>query len=155
MSIPEILSRRISSLDNRDTSHISEVLSSFLHTRGVNTNDTWSPSVDIVESEEYVDVFISVPGVTHSSIDIDFFGNKIHIKGIRDRPYDMTTTTSGIKVKKGEIMYGKFERKLTLPIHVIDRKNVKVHIKNGIICIHIVKDTSGVDHFSVRINENS
>jgi HSP20 family molecular chaperone IbpA len=146
MSLPQLVSHGISLLEGRHPNNITGVLTEFLQSQGVNMNEIWSPAVDIAENDVSVFVYINIPGVKSNSIDVDFFNNRIDIKGERHRPFLDETT-----VLKNEIIYGRFESKIMLPISVTDRRSVSIKTEDGVLMIIINKAREERNRFSVRV----
>jgi HSP20 family molecular chaperone IbpA len=56
---------------------------------------------------------------------------------------------------KNEIIYGKFERHINLPISVTNRDSVKISSNNGVLIIVIDKTREGMNRFSLRVPSSS
>lgn len=144
MSIQQILS-----LVGRQQNNLPGILTEIMQNNGVNMNEIFSPNADVVENDSFVKVYVNIPGVDSDSLDVDFFNNTINITGDRIKPYD-----SDINLIKNEIIYGKFERKIILPISVTKRESVKVNTQNGVLIIIIDKVCEERNRFSIRLNNN-
>lgn len=143
-----MISHGISMMDGNQSNNITGVLSEFLQSQGINMNDeVWTPSVDIIESTSTITVYVNIPGVKPDSIDIDFFNNRVDIKGDRYRPFNYDNIT----IRKNEIIYGNFERKISLPISVTSRESVTINAEDGVLIITIDKAREERNRFSVRI----
>ena len=121
-----------------------DIMNSFINLTGNNTH----PPCDLVESEEEIIVYVDVPGIDKNTISIDFNNNKMIVNANRKQSYDITSTRS-------EIIYGSFEKRITLPMSVTSRNNVRVNIKNGVLKIRIDKTAEGEHSFNVRLDSNS
>ena len=51
-----------------------------------------------------------------------------------------------------EIIYGKFERQIIIPISVTNRESVKISSKNGVLIIVIDKEREERNRFSIRVS---
>lgn len=149
MNLNHIISRGISTIDRNSTNSITGMLTDFLQTQGINMNELWSPELDITETSSEIIVYINIPGVKPNSIDIDFFNNRININGERSCPF-----TNNTNIHHNEIAYGRFERKVALPISVTSRDSVNINFDNGVLIIKIDKAQEESNRFSMRIPEN-
>jgi HSP20 family molecular chaperone IbpA len=110
----------------------------------LNDHNGWHPSVDIVDTPNNMYVYIELPGVTESSIGVDFFNNKLSVSGEKLKRY----TTNSIK---NEIVYGRFVRKITLPISVTSQGNVNIKYGNGVLTLIIDKKKEGQNRFHLGV----
>ena len=99
-----------------------------------NNDNKITPCIDTVDTKDKVYVYMDIPGVLNSSVDINFFENKVCIGGDKIKPYE-------IHALKKEILYGNFFRCVTLPITTteIKKNDVDVKYNNGILAITINK----------------
>ena len=72
----------------------------------------WEPPVDIVESPEGLLVQIALPGVAADSIALSIDANGITLSALREFP----CRDAGSHVHRLEIPYGRFERRIGLPL---------------------------------------
>jgi HSP20 family protein len=72
----------------------------------------WEPPVDIVESPEGLQVQVALPGVAADSITITLDAAGITVSALR--PFPCREGTS--QVHRIEIPYGRFERRIGLPL---------------------------------------
>lgn len=107
----------------------------------------WTPSIDIVDTKNNLYVYMEIPGVSESSISVDFFNNKLSITGEKVKKY----TTSPIK---REIVYGSFKREMVLPISVTNQENVTVQYENGVLILVIDKKKEEQNRFRIGIDGN-
>jgi HSP20 family molecular chaperone IbpA len=108
----------------------------------------WKPSVDISENSNSIKIYCCIPGVKSDTVDVDFYNNKIKISGERDKPY------LDDDIIKQEIVYGKFERNITIPINVTKRDSVNVSSKNGLLCITINKASEEENKFNISLHND-
>jgi len=73
---------------------------------------TWEPPVDIVESADGVRVQVALPGVPAQAITLTLDPAGLHISALRAFPCRDDT----MKVHRLEIPYGRFERRIGLPL---------------------------------------
>jgi len=148
-SFQQLISNSIALLEGQQNSNVSGALSEFLQSQGLNMNEIWQPSVDIVENNDNVTVYMNISGVNNDSIDVDFFNERVVVTGERKRPFSDEMT-----VVKNEIIYGKFERHVNLPISITNRDSVKISSNNGVLVIVIDKTREGRNRFSLRVPSN-
>jgi HSP20 family protein len=72
----------------------------------------WEPPVDIVESPDTLQVHVALPGVAADSIAITLDSGGITVSALR--PFPCRESTS--QVHRIEIPYGRFERRIGLPL---------------------------------------
>jgi len=94
---------------------------------------TWSPAVDICETETEFLVRAEVPGVKRSDIDIRVRGNTLTIEGERKLHH---TGMEGYH--RLERVYGRFQRSFLLP-GAVDQDNIIASLKDGILKIVLPK----------------
>ena len=146
MSLQQLVSNGIALMEGNQSSNVSGALSEFLQSQGMNLNEIWQPAVDIVENDNVVCVYINIPGVKNDTVDVDFFNNRIVVTGERKRPF-----AERMSVVKNEIIYGRFERQIIIPISVTNQENVKITSKCGVLVITIDKTGEGRNRFSLRV----
>jgi len=149
-SFQQLISNSIALLEGQQSSNVSGALSEFLQSQGLNMNEIWQPSADIVEDINNVTVYMNISGVNNDSIDVDFFNERVVVRGERKRPFSDEMT-----VIKNEIIYGKFERHISLPISVTNRDSVKISSNNGVLVIFIDKRREARNRFSLRVPSSS
>jgi HSP20 family protein len=94
---------------------------------------TWSPAVDIYETETEFLVKAEIPEVKQSEIDIRVKGNTLSIEGER-RPH--RSMREGYH--RVERVYGRFQRSFLLPGSV-DQEKITATLKDGILKIVVPK----------------
>jgi HSP20 family molecular chaperone IbpA len=149
-SLQQLVSNGIALMEGNQTNNLTGALSEFLQGQGLNINEIWQPSADIIESENNITVYINIPGVKNDSIDVDFFNNRVIITGERKKPFSANSI-----IVKNEIIYGSFERQVIIPISVTSRENVKINTKNGVLIIIIDKEREQRNRFSVRVSPST
>ena len=95
---------------------------------------SWSPVVDIRETDESYEIKADVPGVKKEDISIDIGENTLTIKG--ERKFEKGNSKENyIRVER---TYGSFTRSFALPQNV-DRGNIKAKYKDGILDLVLPK----------------
>lgn len=112
----------------------------------ITTGGTWSPVVDIYETETEFVVKAEVPEVRRSDLDIRVIDNTLMIKGER-KP--LRTVMEGYY--RIERAYGKFQRSFLLPGSV-DQDNIKATLMDGVLNIVLSKKEKAVPR-QAEINE--
>jgi len=114
--------------------------------RNSSTGD-WKPSLDLLDNDNEISIYLMIPGVKNSSIDIDILNNRMMISGERETPY----SESDYQIKRTEINYGRFQRVITLPISVTNQSSVSTQLKDGVLKVKIDKRIEQQNRFSVRV----
>lgn len=94
----------------------------------------WSPSVDVSEDKENIEIKADVPGVSQADIDISIAGNVLTIKG--ERKHEEKKSEKDFH--RVERFYGSFTRSMTLPEYA-DTSKIRAEYKNGVLDIIIPK----------------
>lgn len=71
----------------------------------------WEPPLDVFEDEREVVVVVAMPGVTADRLQVLREAGTIVVRGVRPLPL----VGSGHRVRRLEIPYGAFERRIPLP----------------------------------------
>jgi HSP20 family protein len=75
----------------------------------------WEPPVDVMESDEAVLVQVALPGVPAAAVVVGFDPGGITVSGVRPFP-----GSSAARIHRIEIPYGRFERRIALPMHTLE-----------------------------------
>ena len=108
-------------------------------------NTSWIPFINVVESKDMLIVHVELPGI-HNDMKVNFFNNKLTISGNKQKLSTLKT------VVKNEIGFGKYSRTITLPIFMINKKNVITEYENCILSIKINKKNEESNEFDIKIN---
>ena len=133
-------------LSSQEINRMPNAIREFLEIQGMVDNRPLS-RVDIIENEKEIIVYVDIPGVRESSLNIDFFNNRVDIKGNRICPYD-----NNALVTLDEIKYGNLERSIMLPISVTTRESISLKVERGVLSITIDKEREENNRFNLRIN---
>tara|TARA_B100000073_G_scaffold345223_1_gene353741 strand:- start:972 stop:1418 length:447 start_codon:yes stop_codon:yes gene_type:complete len=101
------------------------------------------PNYDIINEKERMIILVEIPGVKLNTLKVTFNNNIIKIKGNKERLFKKNLV-------KNEIKYGKFERKIILPIIIHNENDVKTDVKQGILSIIINKKTITDKTFTIN-----
>ena len=151
-NIPNLIQHSLSLLDGNINEVFASNLSNFLQNQMGNNSSSrlWRPSIDVIDSVGNISIYINIAGVDPQSIDVDFLNYTLIIKGERPAPNIAVTE---IIDRKQDIMYGKFERQILLPLCVSQRESVTVTLKDGVLSIIIDKTIENRNHFNLNIND--
>ena len=131
--IEPIVNKYIKQYSDKNIGDILKILSEN-HNIDLLENDDkkWIPKYDIMNYKEYMMIMLELPGVEKKKLCVEINNNKIIVKGERSKPNKKYLV-------KNEIKYGKFERKIILPMNINDENDVKIEMKQGILSIRIDK----------------
>ena len=97
----------------------------------------WTPNVDVCERPDAVVIFVEMPGVERSDMQVAWAEGVLIISGTkRQRPSGRSVATYHCV----ERAYGNFRREIAIKIPV-DYKNAKAELKNGLLRIQLPKRT--------------
>jgi len=106
---------------------------------------TWTPSVDIYETEKALVLNAEIPGIEEKDIEIKIENNTLTLKG--DRKFEEETKDENYH--RIERAYGSFYRSFSLPSY-IDQDKIEAEHENGILKITMPKK-KGAEHREVKI----
>ena len=95
---------------------------------------TWTPSVDIYETENSLILTAEVPGLDEKDVEIKIEDNTLTLQG--ERKFEKETKEENYH--RIERAYGSFYRSFTLP-NYIDQDKIKAEHENGILKITMPK----------------
>jgi HSP20 family protein len=93
---------------------------------------SWTPRVDIRETDETILVTIDLPGVHRDAIELTVEGSYLHVTGVRREP----EPGGCVRWHQMEIAYGSFERVINLPC-AIDPDLIRASFQDGFLHIEI------------------
>jgi HSP20 family protein len=97
-------------------------------------SSTWSPSVDIFETENEIVLTAELPGIEDKDIEIKLDDNTLTLKGERQ----LEKETQEENYHRIERSYGSFYRSFTLP-HYVDQDKIKAEHEHGVLKVFIPK----------------
>ncbi|MCD4847306.1 MAG: Hsp20/alpha crystallin family protein [Candidatus Aegiribacteria sp.] len=101
----------------------------------------WTPAIDIYKVQNAWLVYVELPGLSSSDIELIAFPDGFAIGGIRKPP------EKGLIAEKLEILTGAFHREIHLP-GKIDIPEVTASMKNGVLCIKLPE----LNQTSIRVS---
>jgi HSP20 family protein len=97
-------------------------------------SSTWSPSVDIFETEHDIVLTAELPGIEDKDIEIKLEDNTLTLKGERQ----LEQETKEENYHRIERSYGSFSRSFTLP-HYVDQEKIKAEHEHGVLKVILPK----------------
>ena len=95
---------------------------------------TWSPAVDIYETENEILVQAELPGVDRKDIGLNLEKNVLTLKG--ERRFEKETKQENYH--RIERAYGGFSRSFSIPA-IVDEEKIRAEYKDGILKIALPK----------------
>lgn len=92
------------------------------------------PSIDVVESDEAVEVAVELPGIEIGDLHIEATGSTLVIKGEKRAEYDREDRN----LRVIERSFGSFTRAIPMAFQ-IDQKGVDAVLANGVLTITVTK----------------
>jgi HSP20 family protein len=93
----------------------------------------YAPRVDIVETDNALEVFADMPGVTKDSIEIMLEQRVLRIQGVAD-----ISLPEGVAPLYLEYQPGDYERAFTLS-NTVDPSGIEARIRNGVLHLRLPK----------------
>ncbi len=93
---------------------------------------TYSPRIDIWETEDELMLSADMPGVTAENLDIQFENRELRIHG------KVCPRHEGINFLYGEYGIGDFHRTFTIG-EAIDTEKITAELKDGVLMLHLPK----------------
>jgi HSP20 family molecular chaperone IbpA len=145
-NISPLIKNAFSLLEGNLNSSFASHLSELLKDQNIDIHSLWKPSIDMIESERFLVIYVCVPGVSPDKITVEFVNNSINIKGERSFP----NINESITNRKQEIIYGNFERKVNIPFSISKSESVDISMENGLMTINIDKLIETNNKFILR-----
>ena len=147
--LQDVIQQSLQALGGNINNSFSDHISDMLQQQGINMRQLWSPTIDILENDDKLQLVMLLPGVLKDSVDVQFFNNSILVKG--NRVCSSFYNSNAVKQIRKEIIYGKFERKVTLPISITKRESITLCMNEGVLTITVDKTIESVNRFSIKI----
>ncbi|MGH8737711.1 MAG: Hsp20/alpha crystallin family protein [Burkholderiales bacterium] len=77
---------------------------------------SWEAPVDLVESTDALRAHVALPGVDAESVAIGIEQDAVTVSALRAFP----ACEGGARIHRLEIPYGRFERRIALPMHALE-----------------------------------
>lgn len=98
------------------------------------TSTSWTPQVDVTETDDSFQVAADIPGVSPEDIEISLHNGLLTIRG--ERKYDNESSNANFTMR--ERFLGTFSRQFNLPDSA-DQETVTAKTNNGVLEITIPK----------------
>ena len=95
---------------------------------------SFSPALDVTESEDAFTVRAELPGLSEKDIDVSIASNVLTLRGEKKEDKERKDG----KVYRRETWSGSFQRTLSLPLSV-DAGNAKADLKDGVLTLVLPK----------------
>lgn len=95
---------------------------------------TWSPAIDIFETEGEIVVKAEVPGMDRKDISLHIENNVLTLKG--DRRFEKEAKEENYH--RIERSYGGFSRAFSIPV-IVDEEKIRADYKDGVLTIALPK----------------
>lgn len=114
-----------------------------------NADDTsWTPSVDVSETETGFEIRAELPGVSDNDVNVSVTDNLLSIRGEKRQE----EKSENENLHRVERVYGSFHRSFTLPRHV-EAANIKAGFKDGVLTLNIPKvEEAKPTEISIEVN---
>src|SRR5215510_941358 len=97
----------------------------------------WSPMVDVYEREDEIVIFVEMPGVDKSDVQLSWNDGVLTISGQKRQQVPGKRT----RYLCLERAYGQFRREIEINVP-IDRKKARAELENGLLRISLPKASS-------------
>jgi HSP20 family protein len=108
---------------------------------------TWSPSVDIYETETEIVVKAELPGIERKDISLNLEKNVLTVKG--ERRFEKETNEENYH--RIERNYGAFSRSFSIPA-TVDEEKIRAEYRDGVLRIALPKKEQ-VKPKQIQIND--
>jgi HSP20 family protein len=95
---------------------------------------TWTPSVDIYETDDALVLKAELPGVSKDDVSIDVHQNTLILRGQRKHEAEVKEEN----YHRVERAYGAFQRSFVLPT-MVDQEKAQAAFKDGVLELHLPK----------------
>jgi HSP20 family protein len=95
---------------------------------------TWHPQMDVYETSEEIIIVGEISGVNKEDLEVEVDRKAVKVTGVRRE----TARVPGMRYHLAEIVYGRFERILFLPVP-INPEEVQASYVNGLLKITMAK----------------
>jgi HSP20 family protein len=95
---------------------------------------TWTPPVDIHETDDALVIKAELPGISKDDVSIDVHQNTLTLRGQRKHEAEVKQDN----YHRMERAYGTFQRSFVLPT-MIDQEKVQATFKDGVLELHLPK----------------
>ena len=101
-------------------------------------SETWTPSVNLYETDTAYLVCVDLAGVDKEKIDVEVADNQLTLRGTREVPATDAITDGRPRVHLMEIDHGAFSREVELP-HDVIKERITARYVDGLLWIELPK----------------
>jgi HSP20 family protein len=105
----------------------------FFRLASARAESTWEPPVDVFEDEREVAIVVALPGVPAERVEVTIEGQALVVRAERPVPF----TGSRRAIRRLEIPYGSFERRIALPSGRLEA--IAHELKHGCLVVRLRK----------------
>jgi HSP20 family protein len=113
---------------------VNELFSDFFNRFSSTKEISFTPQINMYETEEEVVLYAALPGTLQEDIDISLEDDVLYIRGERPDPYGTIAGPRHIE----ELCYGYFERQVQLPAKCFSER-IEADYSDGILNIRLIK----------------
>lgn len=114
--------------------HFSDIMDEFFNEAVANRSSTFTPNINISETEEQFSIEVEIPGMKKEDININVENSTLTISGERKQKEE----EDGRRFHRVETHFGSFNRTFQLPDH-IDEDSIEASYNNGLLQINMGK----------------
>ncbi len=108
----------------------------------------WTPAIDVQETDAEFLVKIDLPDVKKEDVKVEVVDGVLSVSGERKQERE----EKGKRFHRIERAYGRFERRLSLPVDV-DKDKIAANFKDGVLQVHLPKSpTARPQSVSVQVS---
>jgi HSP20 family protein len=126
--------RNMQTMQHEMSRLVNEFLRGDMQDNGARKQGSWTPAVDMHESDEAFTLTAELPGISKDDVQVEIKGNRLTLKGEYKREADLQKT----QYHRVERVYGAFERSIRLPA-VVDADKAKAIFKDGVLKLMLPK----------------
>jgi HSP20 family protein len=99
---------------------------------------SWTPVVDVAESEGELILTAELPGLDEENVEIEVEGNVLTLKGEKTSEFEKEEGKGERKMRMWERRYGAFTRSFTLP-GTVEADKIEAEFDKGVLTVHMPK----------------
>ena len=141
------LLKKFLALRERVHSLFEETVSPMRLVSDADLSSTWSPPVDLYETEKEFVLLAELPGVERGDLDLQVIDRMIVLKGQRQSVQDV----SGQKYHRLERPVGRFERHFEIP-EPVDSSSIKAKMMDWVLTVSIPKKATRRSSIKVEVS---
>jgi HSP20 family protein len=120
---------------NELQNEINRVFRSWGDTESSGATAAWVPTADILEYDDRFQIYVDLPGVRASDVDVTLESGVLSISGQRSR---LSASDEHVVSYRTERGHGQFHRRFILP-DIVDADGVKATDRDGVLEISVPK----------------